>query len=130
MHQAEMTSSTTSTLAPTTTSTTLPPTTTTLAPTTTTIDIEAAIQQLIDAGWTEAPDCAPDHYPHETDCDKFYQCDHGYRSPDRVCSEGTLWHNAIKACDHAANTDCSNPPVTGPALGGDLERVLFSIRQV
>ena len=86
------------------------------------MSIDVVIQQLIDAGWTEAPDCAPDHYPHESDCQKFYQCDHGYRSPDRVCSEGSLWHNALKNCDHPANTDC---PFYSPALGGDLARVLF-----
>ena len=87
--------------------------------TTTSPDIAVVIAQLISAGWTEASDCAPDHYPHVTDCAKFYQCDHGYRSPDRACALGTLYNHVIKACDHAANVDCTRgttaPPNTPPA---------------
>lgn len=82
------------------------------------VDLAAVIADLKLNGWIEAPNCAPDHYPHPTDCQKFYQCDHGYRSPDRFCSAGTLYHHAIKACDHAADTVCETSDTLPGALGG------------
>ena len=87
------------------------------------------IAQLIGAGWTEAPDCAPGHYP-SWDCQSFYQCDHGYRSPDRPCAPGTLYNAALQTCDHAENNDdtentceIGDPPLGN--LGINLERVHY-----
>ena len=82
------------------------------------------IAQLIGAGWTEAPDCAPGHYP-SWDCQSFYQCDHGYRSPDTSCPLGTLYDAAITNCNHAASADCEigDPPLGN--LGINLDRVHY-----
>ena len=92
-------------------------------------DIQAVIDQYIAQGWTEAPDCAPGHYP-SWDCEAFYQCDHGYRSPDRPCALGTLYNAAITACDHANNNDdtentckIGDPPLGN--LGINLDRVHY-----
>ena len=96
-------------------------------------DIQAVIDQLIGQGWTEAPDCAPGHYP-SWDCEAFYQCDHGYRSLDRPCAPGTLYNAAITGCDHANNNDdtentckIGDPPLgnLGPNLGINLDRVHY-----
>ena len=71
----------------------------------------------------------PDHYP-SWDCQAFYQCDHGYRSPDRPCAPGTLYNAALQTCDHAANNDdtentceIGDPPLGN--LGINLDRVHF-----
>ena len=44
-------------------------------------------------------------YPHATDCQKYYQCNHG--SPvEHTCGAGLLWNDNLKACDWAANVSC------------------------
>ena len=44
-------------------------------------------------------------YAHPSDCQKYYQCAHG--TPyEYSCGVGTLWNNAIKNCDWAANVVC------------------------
>lgn len=48
------------------------------------------------------------HYPHETDCDKYYWCYQGTAHLE-VCGAGTVWDPKINGCNFpkdAHRTDC------------------------
>ena len=58
---------------------------------------------------TEAPTvepCEDGIYPHETDCNKFYQCSHGHRWPDQKCPKPLLFSAETNRCEHPAEVDC------------------------
>uniref|UniRef100_A0A182QY58 chitinase n=1 Tax=Anopheles farauti TaxID=69004 RepID=A0A182QY58_9DIPT len=56
--------------------------------------------------------------PHESDCSKYYICQHGKRYEQR-CPTNTLWNNGY--CDWEENTNCKNKqrPVTSTAATTD-----------
>merc|ERR1711868_28395 len=52
---------------------------------------------------TEAPTpepCEDGIYPHETECNKFYQCANGHRWPDQKCPEPLLFSSVTDQCEH------------------------------
>uniref|UniRef100_A0A182QVB1 Chitin-binding type-2 domain-containing protein n=1 Tax=Anopheles farauti TaxID=69004 RepID=A0A182QVB1_9DIPT len=60
------------------------------------------------------------HYPvmfrHQSDCSKFYQCDHG-NAFEIQCPAGLHFNTAINVCDYPRNVDCSDagaPSVASP----------------
>ncbi|XP_001626966.2 von Willebrand factor D and EGF domain-containing protein [Nematostella vectensis] len=48
------------------------------------------------------------HYPHPTDCTKFYQCDAFHRAFLHNCPAGLKWNVKANACDWPRNVDCNN----------------------
>ena len=44
-------------------------------------------------------------YPHQTDCQKYYQCIRGFPNL-KSCSSGLLWNESVKNCDWAVNVTC------------------------
>ena len=48
--------------------------------------------------------CSDGIHSHETECNKFYQCNAGHRYPDQVCPEGLLFNGEV--CDWPENVDC------------------------
>ncbi|CAK1596177.1 unnamed protein product [Parnassius mnemosyne] len=61
----------------------------------------------------EANCFADGFYPNPKDCKKFFRCVNngkgGYVKYDFTCGEGTIWVQAIQACDHEIDTStCSN----------------------
>ena len=62
-------------------------------------------------------------YPHETDCQKYYQCAAG--TPyEYTCAEGTLYSVDLKYCDWEANVECNlgaTQPPTEPPTNNNTE---------
>ncbi|CAF4741528.1 unnamed protein product [Pieris macdunnoughi] len=60
--------------------------------------------------------CPCDHkihllLPHESDCEKFYQCDKGDRVL-RQCAPGTHFNAKLQVCDHPSKAGCDPSCVT------------------
>ena len=53
-------------------------------------------------------DCAPGIHPHETECNKYFMCDHGHRWPDQSCPDGLLFNPDILVCDWPQNVECGS----------------------
>nr|BAA12287.1 chitinase [Penaeus japonicus] len=93
---------------------TLPPTTTTphwTPPTTTTTTRDPSITTTTRdpnlPTTTMGPiDCTVQEYWPHPDCDKYYWCFEGEPHLE-YCPAGTVWNQAIKACDWPANVDTS-----------------------
>jgi len=51
-------------------------------------------------------ECADGIYPHEDNCNQFYQCANGHRYEDQDCPEGLLYNEANKQCDWPDNVKC------------------------
>jgi len=79
---------------------------------------------------TEAPaetECAPGIHPHETECNLYYQCDHGTRFPDQECPEGLLFNPDLLVCDWAQNVDCDNDDEATSEADPECEDGLYMV---
>ena len=50
--------------------------------------------------------CADGIYPHETECNAFYQCSHGHRWEDQYCPGDLLFNPTLLVCDWPENVNC------------------------
>lgn len=51
--------------------------------------------------------CTAPYSPHPTDCNKFYQCDHGHPVL-KSCGPGTHWNARLQTCDWPVNAQCQS----------------------
>ena len=58
--------------------------------------------------------CESGIHPHESECNLYYQCDHGHRFPDQECPEGLLFNSELLVCDWPANVVCPEVPDESP----------------
>lgn len=78
-------------------------------------------------------DCAPGVHPHETECNLYYQCDHGIRFPDQECPSGLLFNPELLVCDWADNVDCANDedaevaPEVDPEVDPECDDGIYSV---
>ena len=71
----------------------------------------------------EPEKCADGIYPHETECNKYFQCSHGHRWEDQECPEGLLFNPEISVCAWPENVDCGNGNTGNPDCGESGEGI-------
>ncbi|XP_067141190.1 protein obstructor-E-like [Centruroides vittatus] len=74
-------------------------------------------------GYALAIQCPPENgfFPHETQCDKYYECDGGY-AKERLCPDGLVFNEKGKTsvhCESPYAVDCSTRPELQPAKEND-----------
>ena len=67
--------------------------------------------------------CEDGIYPHETECNKFYQCSFGHRWEDQECPEGLYFNPEISVCDWPENVDCGVGKPINPDCGESGEGI-------